>query len=303
MRTIERLSTFIVLAECGTFTEAAKRLYCSQPTISHHIQQLEEQFKVILFYRTGKKVELTKQGIILLDYAKQVNQLMDMASYNLQNSVQQEEQILPVYVSNFIALYYFPELMVHFRNEFPKQQMEVYSFCYDELKRSLLEGRTNWAIMPLYPEDDYIHSEFDISVIIEDDFKLVFPSDHQWVDRKVLYARDLNGQTILLPQSMYISKYIVEQLAQQHITVRYLQMSNFEVIKQAVKSGIGISILPYAAVRAEVEEGGLAVKWVSSLQINRQNGFVVRKNAKLTEYEMVFKRALEGYFNLRLGAH
>lgn len=42
--------------------ETAKRLYCSQPTISHHISYLEDMFNLQLFHRKGKSVQLTKQG-------------------------------------------------------------------------------------------------------------------------------------------------------------------------------------------------------------------------------------------------
>lgn len=51
----KKIETFLVLAQCRSFMETAKRLYCSQPTISNHIQQLEEQFQCKLFHRSGKK--------------------------------------------------------------------------------------------------------------------------------------------------------------------------------------------------------------------------------------------------------
>ncbi|WP_245980125.1 helix-turn-helix domain-containing protein [Peribacillus asahii] len=61
MNTLEKMESFIVLAECHSFTEAARRLYCSQPTISHHINKLEENFDSKLFHRSGRKVELTSK--------------------------------------------------------------------------------------------------------------------------------------------------------------------------------------------------------------------------------------------------
>jgi hypothetical protein len=64
---LEKFVTFIVLVDCGSFTETAKKLYCSQPTISNHIQQLEELFDTTLFRRSGKNVYLTRQGEILLN--------------------------------------------------------------------------------------------------------------------------------------------------------------------------------------------------------------------------------------------
>lgn len=101
MKTLEKLETFLVLAECGSFVETARRLYCSQPTISNHIQQLEEQFQGKLFHRSGKTVQLTKQGEIFLQYAKQITQLVEEAAVKLKQSF--DEEILSLYASSYIV--------------------------------------------------------------------------------------------------------------------------------------------------------------------------------------------------------
>ncbi|WP_246302983.1 LysR family transcriptional regulator [Paenibacillus plantarum] len=86
LKLLDKIETFITLAECRSFTETAKRLYCSQPTITTHIQQLEEQFQSILFLRTGKKVQLTKQGEVLLEYAKQMTNLVQEAAIKVKSA-------------------------------------------------------------------------------------------------------------------------------------------------------------------------------------------------------------------------
>ncbi|MFT9846424.1 LysR family transcriptional regulator [Aneurinibacillus sp. REN35] len=288
MKTLDKLETFIVLANCRSFTEAAKHLYCSQPTISNHIQQLEEMLTATLFYRSGKTVELTKQGEILLTYAKQITHLFAEASDKIKHAARQEHHILSVYVSNYIASYYFSDIFTQFHHLFPEQFLEMNTYCYDELKRCLLEEKTDFALMLLYPEDSYIKPHFDTSVLFEDEFPLVLPADHPWTKRKLLYCRDLQHETILLPQSLYLQQYIITQLQQRQINVRFLQMSNFEMIKKAVASYHGIAFLPYGSVADEIKAGKLAIQAVSSLQMTRKNGFAVRKNAQLTEAEAAF---------------
>ncbi|WP_419878124.1 LysR family transcriptional regulator [Brevibacillus centrosporus] len=294
MNTLEKMETFIVLAECSSFTEAAKRLYCSQPTISHHIQQLEQQFSSQLFFRSGKQVELTKQGEVLLQYAKQITNLVDEASIQLKR-VSQQEQVLSVYVSNYIAGYYFSDILNQFHTISPQRPLEINSYCYSDLIRCFQEGRTQYALMPIYPEDDYIRKNFETSVLFEEELLLVLPADHSCANRRLLYARDLQNETVLLPKSEYLQQYVMEHLESRQVKARFLQMSNFEMIKQAVKSHHGIAFLPHGAVKEEIRRGELVYKPISSIQIKRQNGFVFRKNAKLTQEDRIFCQNVEHY--------
>ncbi|MEI7026059.1 LysR family transcriptional regulator [Paenibacillus sp. y28] len=294
MKTLEKIETFLVLAECSSFMETAKRLYCSQPTITNHIHQLEDQFKTKLFHRSGKTVQLTKQGEIFLGYAKQITNLVEEASIKMKAADRQD--VLALYVSNYIAGYFFSDILENFQHEIPKQHMEIHTFCYEDLKRSLQEGRTNIALMPFYPEDDYIQTHFDQAVLFEDHFPFVVPADHPLAGRKAIYCRDLNNETILLPRSSYLQQYIVHELQRHRIRVRFLQMSNFEMMKQAVKSHLGLAFLPEQAAAGDVEKGELAVRTVSGVSIRRQNGFVIRKNTKLQSAEQTFCRVVEQYF-------
>lgn len=297
MMTLEKMQTFLVLAECRSFTEAAKRLYCSQPRISHHIQQLEQFFDTKLFIRSGKQVCLTKQGEILLGYARQIVNLVGEAEVSMKREARRE-QVLSVYVSNYIASYYFADILEQFHVHKPQQPLEINTFCYSDLVRCLHEGRTHYALMPIYPEDDYIRQHFHTSVLFEEELVLALPVDHPWMDRRILYARDLQNKTILLPKSEYMQQYVKEHLSRKQVKVRYLQMSNFEVMKQAVKTQLGLAFLPAGSIQKEVMSGELLSKPISSLHIRRKNGFVVRKNAVLTKEDHDFCKYVEAYLKL-----
>ena len=69
---IEKLDTFLQAAETLSFSEAAKRVHLSQPTISHHIKMLEEDMGVLLFTRTNSGLQLTEEGRLLLPWARRL---------------------------------------------------------------------------------------------------------------------------------------------------------------------------------------------------------------------------------------
>lgn len=67
-----QLRTFITVAEIGNLTQASERLFTSQPAVSAHIKALEEELQVKLFDRTARGMQLTENGIVLRDKARQV---------------------------------------------------------------------------------------------------------------------------------------------------------------------------------------------------------------------------------------
>jgi LysR family transcriptional regulator, transcriptional activator of the cysJI operon len=294
MMTLEKMQSFLVLVECRSFTEAAKRLYCSQPRISHHIQQLEEFFGTKLLIRAGKKVNLTKQGEIFLQYAKQIVELVDEATVSIKREAQQEK-VLSVYVSSYISGYSFSEILKQFHTHAPDKPLEINAFCYSDLVRCLQEGRTHYALMPIYPEDDYIRQNFHTSVLFEEELVLALPVNHPWKNRRILYTRDLQNETVLLPQSHYLQQYVTDHLNRKQVKVRYLQMSNFEMMKQAVRSQLGLAFFPAGAIRREVEKGELLSKPISSFTIKRKNGFVVRKDTELSQADQDFCKSVKAY--------
>ena len=73
----KQLRSFVTVADCGSFTQAAVRLYTSQPTVSAHIRQLEDELHETLFLRTTKSLAITARGQELYDYAVHVLELQD----------------------------------------------------------------------------------------------------------------------------------------------------------------------------------------------------------------------------------
>ena len=70
--TLQQLKYIITVAETGTITEAANKLYISQPSLTNAIHELEKEMNIIIFNRTNKGISLSKEGEDFLGYARQV---------------------------------------------------------------------------------------------------------------------------------------------------------------------------------------------------------------------------------------
>lgn len=70
--TLQQLKYMLAIVNCGSISEAAKRLYISQPSLSNAVKEIEEEFGIEIFLRSSKGISLTNEGIEFLSYARQV---------------------------------------------------------------------------------------------------------------------------------------------------------------------------------------------------------------------------------------
>ena len=70
--TLQQLKYVITVAETGTITEAANKLYISQPSLTNAIHELEKEMNIVIFNRTNKGISLSREGNDFLGYARQV---------------------------------------------------------------------------------------------------------------------------------------------------------------------------------------------------------------------------------------
>ena len=70
--TLQQLKYIITVAETGTITEAANRLYITQPSLTNAIHELEKEMHIVIFNRTNKGITLSREGEDFLGYARQV---------------------------------------------------------------------------------------------------------------------------------------------------------------------------------------------------------------------------------------
>jgi len=74
---LRHLRYFVAVADAGTFTRAAERMYIAQPTLSQQIRRLEEMVGTLLFRRRREGVRLTEAGMVLLEESRAVLSLID----------------------------------------------------------------------------------------------------------------------------------------------------------------------------------------------------------------------------------
>ncbi|MBV7275156.1 LysR family transcriptional regulator [Clostridium sp. PL3] len=254
---VKQLQTFIVLARLLNFRAAAEELNYSQSTVSDHIKNLEQELGVRLFERLGKKVFLNEEGKKLISPARKMLQDTE-AIHELFNKGEKVHGSLRIGAAETLCAFWLPPLLREYSKLHPRVRITMKMADCLELPE-LLEKNIIDVAFGLHDESKR-KDLFQIDVF--DDFTAFIASpDHPFSTLNKININKLENQSFILIESE--SGYCMElKKLFQKLNVRVdtiMELGSIEAIKQCVKEGLGISLLPRIAVDKEIKNGELVM--------------------------------------------
>ncbi len=240
-----RLRAFVIAAESLSFSEAARQLHLTQPTISHHIKALEKTLGVELFVRSGHTIKLSEAGRLLLPFAhKLIHQAIDVQE--LMASLQEDiVGHLRIACSTTAGKYVLPQLAARFCQRFPGINVSILACRPLHVIPQLLEGEANLAVVSSY---DLCGSGFECQEFFKDTIALIVPAEHPWATRDSVDPADLLDEPVLMREpTSGTRRLVLTELAKHDIVLDdldvFLELGNAEAIARTVEAGFGISFI------------------------------------------------------------
>lgn len=171
---LRHLRCFSAVAETGSFTLAAQRLFQTQSSLTATIKQLEEATDVRLFDRTTRRVELTKDAIWFKVVADRILRDFDNAINDLQAVSKGQRGHIKIAAAPSMMTHVLTPTLLAFRKSFPDIAISVYDEGSDKIERSVLEGEKDFGLssrLNNFPDLDY-------TPVLADPFGAIFPADH-----------------------------------------------------------------------------------------------------------------------------
>ena len=253
----KQLRSFVAVAECGSFTQAAAQLYTSQPTVSAHIRQLEEELQQRLFLRTTKSLSITPHGRELYDYAVQVLSLQD----RLLAGWRQGEHVVSLGVSTIPSAYLLPSLLARFRELHPDVTFDIQQSDSSGVLHALRTGRFDLGLTGMTaPDEDLVFTP-----LYQDAMVLIAPNTPEFSAAKAQnmpLAALLQSHPLLLRENGSGSQRSADDFLRAaglktdalHVAAR---LNDQESIKNLVAAGLGLAIVSAVSVARERDRGDL----------------------------------------------
>ena len=241
---IDYLKTFIAIAEHGTFRAAGKIVGLTQSAVSQQIKSVEEQLGVKLFDRTVRPPGLTVQGLTFLEGARKIVGEYETAARVTKGEKLYGNLLLGAIRTSFIGA--LPMALSNLKERYPQLHINAHTLDTPEIISSVTAGRLDAGIIPhgLILKDDISWKPFAVEPLV------------------VISNTDMTGKTdrYILENFPYIkfSKKVISadqinnEIRKRNINVQIeMNIDSFAAILQMVSHGLGVSVVPDQARRAD----------------------------------------------------
>ena len=266
---LQKIETFLAATESLNFSETAKQLHLSQPTVSHHIKSLEDELSVELFERTGTGLRLTEAGRLLVPWARRL--LHDSADLQaMMASLRDAVGELRIACSTTAGKYVLPQLAARFRQKYPGIQVQIPACAPEQVSLNLLEGDAHIGVLSREVRDPSL----EIQEFFHDRIILIAPADHPWIKRAPIEPSDIVGEPIIMREPTSGTRSVVlEELARHDISLDdlnvFMEVGNAEAIVRTVAAGYGVGFVSELAADYALDRGSIADVPVQGLNLQR----------------------------------
>jgi LysR family nitrogen assimilation transcriptional regulator len=242
---LKQLEYFVRVADSGGFSAAGSGLQLTQSALSRQIKLLESELGHRLFTRTGRGIETTQAGEVLLSHARAMLDAARLAKNELQDLQTYPSGRLVIGMPPRVAMWVSPILVREFRHKFPKAVMSISEGLSIHLREWLIAGKLDVALLydpPASPQLSYY-------TLLQESLVLVLPSTWPSVPEQVSLNSLPNYPMILPSEPNAIRSLVDSKLAPRNIKLNLVaEVSAVQTVLALVSEGVGCALLPQSAL-------------------------------------------------------
>ena len=286
---IRKLDAFCKVIELKSFTRAAEAMLLSQPTVSEHIRSLEQELDQKLLDRLGREVEPTPVGRLLYRYARKILQTQNDAVQAIEQYGGKLIGRLIIGCGTIPGTYILPGLIGRFRLEHPSIKATLRITSSRIIAEKVVAGEYELGVVGAR----WNESRLNWTAMFSDELTLAVHPDHSWAFRKAILLKDIGKEPFIMREpdsgTRKVFARILEKNGLKESSLQEVaEIGSTAAIKEAVKAGIGISILSRRAVIDDVKCGRLVAVSVKNHKLQRPFYLIQRKNRALSPVASVF---------------
>lgn len=279
---LHRLDIFCHVYEEKSFSKGARCLDLSQPTVSIHVKALEESLGVQLFNRLGREIEATEAADYLYQHGRPLLEDMRVLLERMSGYLDRLEGDLEVGASTIPGEYLVPSWLRSFHEQHPGVRGRVFIRDSREIVDAVLDGRVQLGFVGARMDGETL----DYDEVASDRLVLAVPADSPWAKRDEVSLEELEKAPWILREEGSGTRLRFERLVEEeglHLgDFRVvLELGSTSAVKEAIKEGLGLSLVSDLAIRSELRGGLVQTVPLAGTQDVTRRFFVVNDQRRV----------------------
>ena len=267
-----QLEAFVNAAKYKSFSKAADATFLTQPTISTHVSNLENELGVRLLNRSGREISLTPHGLEFYSYAVELLNTRSRAVMSMKNLKEDLDGILEIQTSSIPGYFYLPQVMEEFHELFPRVKFYVEQSDSRLVNENLMnqrgelgftgyKGNSGLCFEPVfYDEMVLITPDTDVYRIYQNGEAIPV---ELFINEPFIMREDGSGTRQEMEKALVYGKPVFKNV---DVIAR---MSNPAAIKQVVSRGLGVSIVSEQVIKRTAEQDNIRYFRIRGLEKKR----------------------------------
>lgn len=294
-----RLKVFYTVANRLSFTKAATELFITQPAISKHIQELEEQYKIKLFDRNGSKISLTNAGGVLLKHTKNIFEIYREIEFDMSSLINERTGLLRIGASTTISQYIISPLLARFHQKMENIKVNLLNGNTEQIENALLNKEIEIGIV----EGQSKNKSIKYIPFLKDELVLVCKSSNTLVDKEVT-QEDLKKMSFLIREqgsgTLEVIEHFLKPLELKFSDLNIvMQLGSTESIKSYILNSDCVAFISIHAVEKELKNNELSIIDVKNLSMERYF-YIISLQGQNDALSDLFIKSMSSYYNLEL---
>lgn len=252
---IKTIKYVAAIAQEGSFSKAAEKLYISQPALSKCIKKLEDELNTPLFERKGNILELTVAGEVFVRDASSILQLYEKMLRRIANLANMYEDTVHFGISPFYSKYYLSRILPSLYANHPAIKVEVCEEHSSTLEQMIINGQLDFCTVPMNP----VNPQLEYQVIHQEEIFLAVPKNHPvnayitpspgipYIDLKLVK----NEPFIALKKVQKFTEMSQRLCDNAGFTPKVVyETLNWDTVNMFIASGLGVGFVPEILIKS-----------------------------------------------------
>jgi DNA-binding transcriptional LysR family regulator len=270
-----RLKVFLTVSDLGSFTKAAEALYISQPAVTKHVRELEQEYGLSLFERKGNSIQLTEAGSIVRQYAGQIFESYRSLEFELSTLKQQLSGRLRLGASTTIAQYVLPPILAAFNQRFSDIRVSLINENSRIIEKAVMDKEIDLGLV----ENSSRNKSLKYTPFLNDELVLLTSTHHQLYKKEPINLKTLTQIPLVLREKgsgtlEVLEKFLrTEGYSLKDLDIR-MYLGSSEGIKSYMMASTCCSIVSIRTVEKEVAASQLRILSIEQVRLQRSLSFV-----------------------------